>query len=1422
VSSQVYIVLRSSEGERDLAVDARRPDATVNDLLRAALGPHAPESVFIGERVVAGACPLADAGLHAGAVVSTVPDPVGNGGGPPRSQFELMVVAGAESGRRFPLAVGRSSVGRTAGTTIVLDDPSVSRHHCEIDLDASGACTVLDSGSANGTFVDGVAIDRDTPVAVALGGLIEIGAFMLAIRSVADVDRPRSLDLRRQVGPTGTAPFNRPPRPARAAAATTVAVPKAPDKPAKPHFSVASTMGPLVMAGVMVLITKNFQYALFTLLTPVIGLGSYVESRRRTSKGKAQSHGAYESELSAFKVRIAEAADAERERLRDMCPDPAEALRRAALPSVRLWERRPHHADFLRLYAGLADLSWTPPVEEHHGELPAEVAKLLASSALASAPVCVDLSGGGVVGIVGDRPTALAAARSLICQAAVHQGPADLTIGVFADPGRAPDWDWCKWLPHARDNAGSGDERWLSDKRVRSDALLRRLIGGGGTGTVLAVLDSDVLTVGKNAPARDLLRVGAESRDPDARGWGRREDTIAVAGIVIATSGDRLPSACNTVIQIDSLSGDATIRRPEEGIDTTDVLLAGLETPLALACARDLARFEDPELRQVAGGLPDGVSMLSILQLDRLDAEAIGVRWRRSGSDPGAVVPLGVTESGVFTLDLVRDGPHGLVGGTTGSGKSELLKCLVAGLAAHTDPAHLTFILMDFKGGAAFDDCTRLPHTVGMVTDLDEQLGERALEALEAEIHYRERLLRSVGAENLRQYLAGDPAEPMPRLIVVIDEFATMAKEFPDFLSALVSVAQRGRTLGVHMILATQRPSGAVNENIRTNTNLRIALRVQDANDSTDVIGRPDAAELSRHLPGRAYIRLGPGEVVPIQTAFLGSGRRDGSDPMVAVAPFAFGPPPAEDRRSVSTAGDDRPAPESDLERLVGAIVAANEAAGIAPPRRPWPEPLPATIELAGLLPAKPSSDGARAIAALADDPRRQTQYPVGWELGEGNLLLFGMPGSGTTTALGSLALSLATAFSPDELELFGLDYGTGQLQALEALPHTGAVVLAGDRERQMRLIRHLRGELERRRGAPATRRTVVLIDNLAALRAEFDDAEGLELVDALTRVYADGQAVGIWFAVAADRLNTVPGPWAAVTTQEWLFRLADPYDYVSAGLDRRDVPPAIAGRAVMAHNGLQIQVGMPAPSFTDAVEAVNVRYPQASRVASPIGVLPERVSLASLQAVAQLSEEPWRIPFGVRESDLAAAELVLYEGEHALVAGPARSGKSTALWTIAESLRGAGGDVHVAAIAGRRSPLRDCPVPDRLADIGGEATAMLALLRTVPGPVVLLIDDAENLEDADGAIAGLLAAAGPNLHVIAAGRSDSLRSLYGHWTKTIARSKSGLLLKPNIDFDGDLLGAALPRRAPVQMIVGRGYVVSNGEVEIVQVAKPG
>ena len=1387
----MHIIFSAAGVERELEVRLRSRDATLADLVRE-VGADVPAVAAIDGRPVDTAVAVRESGLHEGAVLTL--EPATDVTVATRATHQVVTVAGLDAGRVFPVSLGRWVVGRDSTAEIVLDQDTVSREHCLLVVTAAGV-TVTDLGSANGVQVNGVLIAETTSVSP--DDVIGIGALALAVRPVTDADRPLSLDLHRHLGGGGTVSFNRPPRAAPPAAPGELVAPSEPAEPSKPHFSIASTVGPIVLAVVMVAVTRELRFGLFALLSPLIGIGTYVESQRRSRREGAAKRTKFAEELAALTDRLAAAGDVERNRLRRRVPDPAEVLRRAALPSTRLWERRPRHDDFLALYAGLADRPWTPSVRSDGGRLPAAVSAATGAAVLAAAPVEVDLAGGGVVGIVGDRAAALATARSLLCQAAVHHGPADLTVGVFVDPGREPDWDWCKWLPHTRLPEGTG--QWLSPSRERSDTMLQQLARGAANGTALVVIDSDVLTGGKRSPARDLLNA---ARPVATSPFLSAAPPAELAGIVIAATADRLPAACDTVIEITDLDGDAIVRQPAAGIVVEDVLLAGLSTATARWCARDLARFDDPELHQAGAGLPDGVRLLPMLGLARVDAESIRERWRRT-EPASAVAPLGVTEQGVFALDLVRDGPHGLVGGTTGSGKSELLRSLVAALAAHADPTQLTFVLMDYKGGAAFDECARLPHTVGMVTDLDDQLGERALRAMEAELRRRERQLRAAGVDNLPEYVRLGTAEPMPRLVVVIDEFATMATELPDFLSALVGIAQRGRTLGVHLILATQRPSGAVNDNIRTNTNLRVALRVQDAADSVDVIGIRDAAELSRLRPGRAYVRLGPGEVVPIQTALVTCVTDSVSDAPVFVAAFAFGAVSVE-TAPVSTES------RTDLSRLVDAI--AEAARDLPPPRRPWPEPLDGQVELATLAP-----DPQRAMVALADDPGRQAQYPVGWDPVEGNLLLLGITGSGTTTALISIALSLAVAQPPESLELYVLDYGTGDLGVLDGLPQTGAVIAADDRERQVRLIRHLRAELDRRRGGVPSRRIVVLIDSLAAMRAEFDDVEGLALMDAVTRLYADGTAAGISFAVTADRFAAVPAAWASVTTQRWLFRLPDPYDYVQVGLGRKDVPAGVPGRMVITPGALQAQIGLPVPSAAEMVVAVGGKYPASPRYAARIGVLPSSVPVSALPA-PDLAGEPWRLPVGVRESDLEGAALVLYEGEHALITGPARCGKSTALVALAAVLRGR---VHLAGLGGRRSLLRESDDLDRFETAGGSVAALMAQVRSVDRPVVVLIDDAEGFDDADAAIAGLLSAGRPDLHVIAAGRSDALRSLYGHWTQTVRRSKTGVLLRPNIDLDGDLLGVTLPRRAPVRLGAGRGYLVHNGEWDIVQLAGP-
>jgi S-DNA-T family DNA segregation ATPase FtsK/SpoIIIE len=1414
---------------------------TLSDFLDAAGGPRlsADESVFVDTMEVRGSTPLSELVLLEGSRVARAPWQK-----PERVRDWSVTLAGGErSGGVIVVPRGREMhIGRSPHADLTLPTESASWDHCRLRREENGV-RVLDGGSTNGTLVNGERIAEEG-VLVTEPATITAGGTVLLLRpSLDETPAPQPGSLH-NLTPAATAPFNRPPRPGQAPAGDPLTPPARKEVPPAGKFSYISVLAPLVMAAAMVVILRDLRFAMFALLSPVMAVGMWFEQKRRHARGLKEEEERFTTALAEFEQQIRTSAAAESARRHQMIPDPATVVRRASLPATSLWQRRADSPDFLALHAGTGDVPWQPEVDRAgSSRLDAQVKDSLTSACLQAAPVLVDLTDAGVVGIVGPRNDALALARSLLTQATVHVGPADLTIGVFCDAGHADEWEWASWLPHTRQAGSSTGERWMSSHRETSLAMLRALkdtVEELPTPAMLVVLDSDVLTEGRDSPARALLGMGRS--EPGVHVVPQRHAS-RVAGIVIATAEEQLPAACTTIIKVGA-DAAATVEQPETRSRVDDVIFAGLHRDEALRCAINLAHFDDPELSVPGASLPSLVRLPGLLGYDRPDSATIRRLWQ---APTGVSTPVGTGEDGTLTLDLVKDGPHGLVGGTTGSGKSEFLRSLVAGLAARNDPTRLNFILIDFKGGAAFKACERLPHTIGTISNLDEQLADRALRSLEAEMERRQRVFAAAGegVDNLNAYLATNPAEPMPRLLLVIDEFAMLAKDFPDVLKALVSVAAVGRTLGVHMILATQRPAGVVSEDILANTNLRVALRVQSRDDSNNVIGVPAASAIGRAHMGRAYIKLGQDDISPVQTALVTGQAQMGGATLDVRGIRQFGVP-------LPAVAAPRPADpdENDLDLLIDAVIEANADAGYARPRQVWPEALGERVELDGFLsqpgdetlatlpsgatgmvaqplPIIGSVHGSSVLVSVVDEPALQRQSPAGWDMSVGNLMLMGVAGSGTSTTLASIALTLAKECDPGELDLMVLDMGSRELEPLEALPHTVAYVGtgAGAKEQQARFLRHLQTELERRRAQPGGhRRTVVLLDGLASLRDEFQDFEGQQLLALLYGAYADGPALGLSFAVSTTRAKAIPSAMNEVTLQRWLFRLADTYDYSSLGVRGKDIPAAFPGRCVDPRTLLQMHVATPGIGLVAAVDQVRQRWAHVPAKSAAVRRLPAKVSMAELGVVPQLEREPWRIPVGIGELDLSPAFLEIYEGEHALIAGPARSGKSTLLLALAAALRGAAtdrGPAQVWGICDRRSPLATAEL-DRIAVGGDEVPALLAALRLERGTVFLLIDDAERFDDADQSLAAVVSSARAGICVIATGRAADLRGLYGHWTKTLRKSRLGVILQPDVDYDGELLGVTLPRRAPVALTVGRGYIGVGGQKALIQSISPG
>jgi S-DNA-T family DNA segregation ATPase FtsK/SpoIIIE len=1252
----------------------------------------------------------------------------------------------------------------------------------------SGGTPLRDSGLRSGSVLIPLSVAGTIPESMAYGAVVP--------------GRPSS---------GSRAPFNRPPRSEYPMSLPAIEVPAAPPAArASTRFGWGALVVPLVL-GLVMAVLFHPRMALFALFSPAMMLANWMEDRRRNRLERATSRVDFDRSLTAFEERLVGlAAAAARLEHREL-PHPDGLMASLFAGSPRMWERRAHHPDAMRLGIGSGNVPWSPSlITPPAGAAEEAQAIVAAHGELRGVPVEVELRPGTVAGLVGDRRRVLGVARALLVQAAILHGPADLEMTVVTDSPSA--WDWIKWLPHVELDPARGMRRLGADREHVERAVAALLEGiqhHDGDDQPIRLLVVDVVNV-----AADLESRVREGLAAAARGHA--------AAIAVATSVSELPSVCTSIVLVDEV-GAAELTAPAENRSVGGFHPWVTTGQQARRAARILSGFRDPDLVATSAELPHHVRLSDLLGVSDPTPDAIVRRWRGGGDVPRPAAPIGVTAGGPLIVDLVVDGPHALLAGTTGSGKSELLRTLVASLAATNSPDHLTFVLIDYKGGSAFDVCADLPHTVGLVTDLDGHLATRALTCLEAELRYREQRLRAAAASDLTTYLAGDEPESLPRLLVIIDEFAALAKELPAFMTSLVDIAQRGRSLGVHLLLATQRPGGVISDNIRANTNLRMALRVQDGSDSTDVLGIPDAAAIGRTQPGRGLVRRGPGDVVPFQAALVTMPRCDDAVPAVEVRPFVFGyeqPEPVGTRPTESGV--------TDLGALVEAVAAATTSLELEAPRRPWPEPLGIDVTVEHLDVTPPDELHRARIAiplGLADEPAHQRQRTAWWSSEDGNLLLYGVPGSGTTTALATIALGAARHHSPDDVHVYVLDLDDQRLAPLVDLPHVGAVVGAGERERQLRLLRYLQAEVEARRVAVAADPSVlgelpallVLVDNYAGLAAAFDEPADMAVRSILPRVAADGPGVAIHVVAAAKQPVDIPAQLGSLVPAKLAFRLTDRYEYGGLGVPVAGVPE-ISGRAYQAGTGREIQIANPHPG--GIATAVDALADQAvARRPHRIEVLPAEVKVPDVIDAARIFDLEWVLPIGIGDHELRPVGFLLGEGDHVVVAGPPRSGKSTALTTMASVVASHRPDVTITAVAPRRSPLRDCPDVTRLVSDPGQFEDALSAVPDGGTPHLVLVDDAAMVDDEEGWLAAVVACRRPEVHLVAADQADSLRAAYGHWTKEVRRSRIGLALKPHAGSDGDLWQTPLPRRGPQYFPPGRGYLLADGRCELIQTA---
>jgi S-DNA-T family DNA segregation ATPase FtsK/SpoIIIE len=1306
------------------------PGARVADLeraLAARFGIGGEVRLFTADGPLTPESPLT---LRAGSTVHVTRTPAG--GGAPGGTRELRVVAGPDAGLIVALpASGTVTVGRSPDNEVRLSGTAVSRRHAALRC-APGAVELSDTGSAHGTLVDGARIAGATRLGPA--STVQIGDDRIVIHDGTD-DTGAAVEL--DALEDGSLRVSRQHRFLERAAPASIVLPLRPARSSKATSAVgAGAAGGLVLGAVAFLVWHNLAFLLFSAVSTATLLGSGAVAWWRARRERTRANRRYAEDAAHGEAALSALLAAERVRLHERAPDVVRVLLTARRPGARLWERRPAHDDFLELRLGLADQPSEVVVRDPDGgegpDAPTPVQ--------VDVPITVGLATAGTIGITGPRPQARALARWLVVQACVHSGPADLGVAVLARPGdeaARQAWDWVRWLPHARPDSGplahvGGDESSLVAQIEALCAVVANRRGAPGAGGDRR-FGHNWLVVVDSLPEHDIPGLA------DILAYGPDVGVFVVAV-------DRLPYRCPVVAEFTDEAHLRLRRAPAASggpaggghasghgpADLTGVLADQVSTLVAEQVGRALAPLSDPETAATGSALPTEVSLVDLVHLDRL-AE----RWRRAPRHTGTVV--GRTGDGPLYVDIAADGPHALVAGATGWGKSALLQTLVAGLALANRPDELGFILVDFKGGAAFSAFARLPHTVGTITNLDGRQVMRALDSLAGEMERRQRYLAAAGVEKLEEYQrradAGDvpPGCPdrLPRLLVVIDEFAMLKDQLPpEILTRLVHVATQGRSLGLHLVIGTQTPRGVVPAEIRPNVNLQVALHLP-ADHSLDVVGIPDASGLA--VKGRGYLRRGEdADVTLFQSAYVGGRSRRAAAGPVRVLPAPWerlGHAPDE-----PTGGAAR-----DIDAIVDAVRAAAAEGGLAGPARPWLEELPAELP----LPAPdPTAHGigygsvgyGSIVYGLEDHPEQRAQPPAVWSLDGGtNLLVAGRPRSGRSTLLRTIAVSAARSYRPDELHLYVMDCG-GALADLAALPHCGAVVTPDEPDRGARLL----SRLESLCAAPSSIHTVLLIDDWDTWEQTFGEVDNGALHDRLVRIARRGPAAGVHVAVAGSSALLASGRARALAeaSQDRLALPFDPSDYAWLGVPSTALParprPGQAVRVNPPHRTVQVALPGPLPSGVPG-EGRPWRLDR----------LPEHLDLADAQALPRGRTPLW-VPVGAGGDELSLLGIDLAaDGPGLVVAGDRRSGRSTALLAIALDLLDRGTEVVVLAPA--RSPLRELSGVDGVAAVlnSRQPTARHAqlALAAASGRFVVLVDDAEQLvrTDANAVLRDLL-----------------------------------------------------------------------------------
>ncbi|MFB9924362.1 type VII secretion protein EccCa [Amycolatopsis halotolerans] len=1167
------------------------------------------------------------------------------------------------------------------------------------------------------------------------------------------------------------------------------AIPAPPGRQWAQVFTVLPMLA--MMASTLLLYSGNLGGSLRFVVYGLMGVGmlgmiltGLLQGGGPSKREMGQARRKYLRHLAQHRVRLRRAVRRQRTAMDYLHPEPAALWSLAA--SYRLWERRKDDEDFAVARIGrgpqgpaLALVAPdTLPLEELEPLSALALRRFLATHRTVDGlPLAIAVNGFSRIHLRGDRTAALGMLRAVLAQLAALQSPDDLRIAVCASEDRRADWEWLKWLPHSLHPARSdalGPLRLVVPAVSALEAMLEEELGARPR------FDPDQ-QVSVPGPYLVVVLDGGEVAGSDHLMTGGGVEGVTVFDLT--TRPPRVPARTSVLLSVGA--DGALSSRTAEG-----EAQLGEADFLDGAAAEGLARQLAP--LRLSSGIRDA-PMSSELGLAEL--LGLGDPYDLSPEDTWAPRPnrdrlrirFGIQEDGApIDLDLKESaqegmGPHGLLIGATGSGKSELLRTLVLALAITHPPGSLNFALIDFKGGATFTRLDKLPHTSAVITNLAEELHlvDRMTDAINGELIRRQELLRAAGNfSSLRDYekarQAGAPLPEVPTLLVICDEFSELLSAKPDFIDMFVQIGRLGRSLGVHLLLASQRLDEGRLRGLEGHLSYRIGLRTFSEMESRAVLGVPDAFKLPR-APGNGFLKVGTESMVRFRSAYVSGVHR-----RVSQSGGPAGPPEDLVLHEYTTAyhapaidaGDTaEPEPEPDAavdETLLDIMVDRLVGRG-TPAHQVWLPPLDESPSLDELLPdlvahrergltanSTELAGALRPVLGLVDRPYEQRRDPLSLDLSgaAGHVVVIGGPRSGKSTALRTLILSLALTHTPRETQFYCLDFGGGTLAALDGLPHLAGVAGRLDTGAVRRTVSEVATLLAQRErlfaehkiDSVATFRkrkaagefpddphgdVFLVIDGWLTLRNDFDQQEEI-----VSDIASRGLAYGIHVVAACSRSFDLRMNVRDLFASRLELKISDPIDSI---VDRRaamGVPADRPGRGLSASKHQMLialpridgghSVGDLPEGLAGLVTAIADAWPGAA--APPVRLLPGVLAYDELPAADALSGPDAGLAIGVHEHDLSPLRLDFANDPHFFVLADTQSGKTSFLRTVARRICAAytPEQARIVLIDHRRGLLGEIP-DEYLLGTGTNDAHSIALLnevvtrlsRRLPGPDV-------------------------------------------------------------------------------------------------------